>query len=428
MKKRPIKYRLGLDVGTNSLGWCVLELNKDEEPFRIESAGARIFSEGREDKTKSTLKATRREKRSARRRRDRFKQRQKFLLSELEKFKLFPKDEKEREDLQKLNPLELRAKALREKIAPYEIGRAFFHINQRRGFQSNRKDKSEEVTSGKVNNSFLELLKKMELMEEGLSDEEYKKLSKKEDKKKHREQKFASKEKAMEDLKNNPEFSFGSFLWKQHKNEPPIPTRARPNSETNLYDFYPIRELYKDEFWKICKAQEKYHKSLLSESVCERIYQVIFTQRPLKPQTVGKCAYLSKEDRAFKAMPSFQRYRIYQEVNNLEWSISRKKSKLRDFPEARDAIIELLEKPTTQKGNVTFGNMKKVLKKYFEELGNPIGEINFNYETPKRNGFDGNLTSNVMSNEDCLGEEWHSWNLKKQDEFIEKIIDNKKKG
>ena len=62
-------YRLGLDVGTNSLGWAVVGLS-DDAPSSVIATGVLIFAEGRDAKTKSTLKATRTDKRSARRRRD----------------------------------------------------------------------------------------------------------------------------------------------------------------------------------------------------------------------------------------------------------------------------------------------------------------------------------------------------------------------
>ena len=38
-----MKTRLGLDIGTNSIGWCLLELDENNEPFRIENTGARNF-------------------------------------------------------------------------------------------------------------------------------------------------------------------------------------------------------------------------------------------------------------------------------------------------------------------------------------------------------------------------------------------------
>jgi len=75
--------RLGLDLGTNSIGWCLLDLDKYGDPVSIFRSGVRIFNDGRDPKSLGSLKATRREARSARRRRDRFIQRQKHLLNEL---------------------------------------------------------------------------------------------------------------------------------------------------------------------------------------------------------------------------------------------------------------------------------------------------------------------------------------------------------
>ena len=67
--------RLGLDLGTNSIGWCLLDLDKYGDHVSIFRSGVRIFNDGRDPKSLGSLKATRREARSARRRRDRFIQR-----------------------------------------------------------------------------------------------------------------------------------------------------------------------------------------------------------------------------------------------------------------------------------------------------------------------------------------------------------------
>ena len=122
-------------------------LDSNGEPHGIVATGSRIFSDGRDDKSKTTLKADRRDARSARRRRDRFKQRQTFLLDILTKADLFPSDKQEREALRKLDPLKLRASALTEKLERHHIGRALFHLNQRRGFKSNRKPKHTQPVS-----------------------------------------------------------------------------------------------------------------------------------------------------------------------------------------------------------------------------------------------------------------------------------------
>ena len=414
-----MKYRLGLDVGTNSLGWSVLELNESDEPCRVEAAGSRIFSDGRNPKSKATLTATRREARSARRRRDRFKQRQTFLLAEITKAGLFPEDQHERKQLQMLNPLELRARALKEALPLHHIGRALFHLNKRRGFKSNRKDRSEEKVSGKISKSSRALLEVMGLIETQLSDEDYKALSR-EEKKAARQKEAGARRDALAKLNEQSELTYGAFLWQRQVDGKQ--TRARPSGEADkLYDVYPTRELYEDEFFKIWAAQALHH----SQMTCEwrdRIHHVIFTQRPLRSPERGQCTYLPSKKRTFRSMPSFQLYRIYQEVNNLEWTTTEGKNRLADFPTVRDEIISLLEKPTNKNATVTFNKMKNVVKKH----GLSTGEVVFNFETAKRKGFDGNQTSNVMQHDDYVGPTWHDWSLDKQDRFIETILDDSK--
>jgi len=62
-----IKYRLALDMGANSLGWCIYRLNDNEEPDAIKRLGSRIFSDGRDPKTLASKAADRRAARQMRR-------------------------------------------------------------------------------------------------------------------------------------------------------------------------------------------------------------------------------------------------------------------------------------------------------------------------------------------------------------------------
>lgn len=219
-------------------------------------------------------------------------------------------------------------------------------------------------------------------------------------------------------MAENNQATFGLFLW--NRQQKGLPTRARPASDSKLYDVYPDRQLLEDEFHKIWASQSKYHLEALTKIACEKIRKAIFYQRPLKIPERGRCAYLTEETRAFRAMPTSQQYRIYQEVNNLEWATSDGKNFLNEHREARDRIIELLEAPKNKKGNVSFRDMKNCLKKL--ELAE--GNFRLNFETPKRRGFYGNLTSHVMQHEDCVGQVWHAWPLGKQDEFVAIILDN----
>ena len=152
--------RLALDIGTNSIGWAVYQLDKNKKPCSIIKTGVRIFSSGRNDKDDTTLNATRRQKRLERRQRDRKLQRKNYLLHLLEKHKLFPKDKPSAKELQKLNPYKLRAKGLDEKLEVYHFGRALFHLSQRRGFKSNRKS-SNDNESGVINRAITAVEKLM---------------------------------------------------------------------------------------------------------------------------------------------------------------------------------------------------------------------------------------------------------------------------
>ena len=418
-----MKHRLGLDIGTNSLGWCVLELNDENEPIKIVASGVRIFSDGRENKSKATLKASRREARSARKQRDRFIQRRTFLLDELTKHGLFPENINERIALKNLNPLQLRATALTEELPLYHFGRALLHLNQRRGFKSNRKDTSEDNLSGKISRSARNLLEQMELIDPESSEIDSSNLSKSE-KKQARQQEAQAKNHAIELLKQKTDLTYGSFLWNRQKDG--LTTRARPQSDGKLYDIYPTRELIQDEFEKMWKVQARFHPNVLTDSVRKRFFETIFFQRNLKPQPLGKCSYFPKENRTYRAMPSFQRFRIYQEVNNLEWSSSRVREKIICHRVARDTAIEMLERPS-KKGKPTYSNATVsfyALRTQLKNMNVMDSDCNFNFESKSRKGFDGNQTTKIMQHEDYVGQQWNSWSLEKQDEFISIILDD----
>lgn len=104
--------------------------------------GVRIFSDSRDPKTKTSLAVARREARLMRRRRDRFLARRKSLLHFLKTKGLLPENQAERDFIFAQNPYALRTKALDEKLTHAELGRVLFHLNQRRGFKSNRREET----------------------------------------------------------------------------------------------------------------------------------------------------------------------------------------------------------------------------------------------------------------------------------------------
>ena len=263
--------RLGLDLGTNSIGWCLLELKEKDEPCSIFRTGVRIFSDGRDPQSLTSLKANRREARSARRRRDRFLLRQKYLMNELIRSKLMPEDTSERKAMIFHDPYAIRKKALDEKVDPYEIGRAIFHMNQRRGFKSNRKSGDNEAGVVKQSIAALEI----SLME-----------------KKAR--------------------TIGEFLADRHSQRQPVRAPRLGTKTSDLYELYPDRSMLENEFDILWGKQAEFNSAVFTQDKKHKLKDIIFHQRKLKPQEVGRCTFLPEEPRISKAMPSFQRFRIYR--------------------------------------------------------------------------------------------------------------------
>jgi CRISPR-associated endonuclease Csn1 len=157
------KHIIGLDIGTNSLGWCLLKEFEDGT-IELTKSGVHIFPIGtivddvsNKEKTKNEQ---RRAYRGASRMRYRFKLRRKNLKESLDSLgmlpdysKLFkPNSKSEKKKLpnylrgQSFELYKLRADAINPeiKIPLEEIGRIFMLLNKYRGFKSNSKNISDK--------------------------------------------------------------------------------------------------------------------------------------------------------------------------------------------------------------------------------------------------------------------------------------------
>ena len=137
------KQILGLDIGSNSIGWALLN-EENDKPSKITAIGSRIFSKAVEDKTPTPKNEARRNARLARRVIQRRSRRKSRMLNYLVKLKLLPPELQDHSQPEIIlndlgDPYSLRVKALDQKVSEYEIGRIFLHLVQRRGFLSNRK-------------------------------------------------------------------------------------------------------------------------------------------------------------------------------------------------------------------------------------------------------------------------------------------------
>lgn len=260
-EKNKLKYRLGLDLGTNSIGWCMLRLNNDNEPVAVIKSGVRIFHDGRTEKTKEPLAVARRNARGIRKNLDRKISRRNHLLNKLIKYCLLPSNENDRKVLSILNPYEIRSKAVNEKIALFELGRALMHLSKRRGFKSNRKVDKED-SSGKIKPAIEKLKNKME---------------------------------------ENHKKTVGEYLYFLLQNGSSVRARLGKIDGKEGYEIYLDRALVEEEYNLIMQEQSKYYKEL-TDNVINEIFNIIFYQRPLKPQKVGKCSLETTEIKLKKLM------------------------------------------------------------------------------------------------------------------------------
>ena len=148
-----MKKILGLDLGTNSIGWAVVnEAETSEENSSIVKLGVRVnpltvdelsnFEKGKS----ITTNADRTLKRSMRRNLQRYKLRRENLI-ELLKEKGFIDDDtilSENGNKTTFETCRLRAKAATEEILLKEFARVLLMINKKRGYKSSRKAKSTE--------------------------------------------------------------------------------------------------------------------------------------------------------------------------------------------------------------------------------------------------------------------------------------------
>ncbi len=360
-----MRWRLGADLGTNSLGWAVIELDENDRPIGIVTAGSRIFSDGRDPKSGASLAFDRRAARAMRRRRDRFKQRQAALLKHLTEAGFFPAGEAERKALERLDPFELRARALREKLQLFHVGRALFHINQRRGFKSNRKaDRGKNDESGKIRVGVARL---------------------------HEAMRDAGAE------------TFGDYLHglRAASTDPNaiagVRTRLRPETGEGArgdgYDFYPDRQMLEEEFNLIWQRQATHHPQTLTPENEKRFFEIIFHQRPLKEPKIGLCTLTGNEPRLAKAHPLFQRRRLLEEVNALR-IVTAGANPAPLTPEQRDVLFLKLK----DKKAVLFASLRKELKL------DP--DARFNKESENRKDLKGDEVAAELGAKTRFGTRW----------------------
>lgn len=287
---------LGIDTGTNSHGWAIVEKQADE--YHLLDKGVDIFQEGvlKTEKGKEYSKAAERTAHKAARVRNyRIKLRKIRLLRilsdahlcpplskvELSAWRLkkeYPKNElfmqwQSTEDESEKTPYAYRHKCLHESLDfssitdRHILGRAFYHMIQRRGFLSNRKDQSGDDT-GMVKESISNLTQEM----------------------------------------HNAGYEYlGDYFYSLY------------NKGEKIRNHYTARnEHYLAEYKAICEKQEL--DKNLGHEVVHQIEKAIFYQRPLKSQKgqVGKCVFEKNKTRCASSHPMYEEFRMLSFINNIK--------------------------------------------------------------------------------------------------------------
>jgi CRISPR-associated endonuclease Csn1 len=384
---RDDNVQFAFDIGTNSIGWTVFALTWRGEPYRLIDAGVRIYSDGREPKSGTSLAEGRRVARGMARRRDRYKRRRRAVLNTLAEYGLMPNTVEARRALVAetndrkageiaANVYALRARALDEKLPLHHLGRALFHLNQRRGFKSNRKTDRRDNDQGKI---------------------------------------AAGISRLGEAIAAEGARTLGEFLHMQRSSGRWV--RVRPSriavgggKEEEGYGFYPERSFLEAEFDWIWNAQAPYYPDILTEARREHLKLVMFFQRPLKRPIVGRCSFNPEEERLPKAHPLFQEFRLLKEINELEL-VHRDQHHEKLTPDQRDALLTQLK----SQRSAAFSALRKTIKA-------PFG-ARFNKETEARDKLKGDEVAAEMSHKGRFGQDWFSKPLDERWAVIDKLID-----
>lgn len=283
---------LGLDLGTNSIGWAIVQRNEDET-YELLDKGVNVFQSG-VAMGKSGEKPMVEDRTNARAlRRTYFRRRLRKIellkvlveykmcpylspkdLSDWKHFKKYPMYEdflewQKTDDIDGKNPYYDRYVCLTKKldlavkVNRYQLGRALYHLAQRRGFLSNRKETTKE-SDGVVKAGIKSL-------SEAINEADCKYL--------------------------------GEFFYKLYEKGEKI-----RGTYTHRTDHY------KAEFDAICQKQE------LTSDLKAKLERAIFYQRPLKSQKgqVGKCTFEKSKPRCPISHPRYEEFRMWSFINNIK--------------------------------------------------------------------------------------------------------------
>jgi CRISPR-associated endonuclease Csn1 len=482
---------LGLDLGTNSIGWAIVE--KDNSDFSLIDKGVRIFSEGvkSEKGVESSRAAERTGFRSARKIKFRRKLRKYETLKVLSNNNMCPLSIEEVEEWRKsgfkkyplnpeflkwlrtdednnVNPYFFRDIASKKKVELYELGRALYHIAQRRGFLSNRLDQSAdgiiEQHAPNIENKIEEIQNCTDLkieIDEYFGDLDI--LEKNAKDLDEGEKKLKSLYNAIDKIIKSNGSDFEKVkselvarlnrkedqgVVKQRIGE--ISQAMKEGSFTTLGQYFfslynkgKIRnqytareEHYLIEFEIICNAQN-IEGIIIEEKLPEKrytglakdLYKAIFFQRPLKSQKglIGKCSLEKSKTRCAVSHPNYEEYRMWTYINTIKIKTPSDET-LRFL--TNEEKLKIIPKFLRKKDNFNFDDLAKELipggSKYEFFKSSNAKAVNYLFNYNAKDSVSGCVVSASLKN--VLGEGWqtkiYSYQTKNsKGELVERNVD-----
>ena len=391
-------YTLGLDLGSGSLGWALIALDDAGQPTGLLRAGVRVFEPGVEGSTlqieqgKDQSKAVeRRTERLHRRQLRRRAARHRELFELLQAHSLLPpgkeapgSSSKARHAL--FNALDqqlqarfhpsaageetgsfaqlplyvLRKAGLDEKLEPYEFGRVLYHLMQRRGFKSNRREFARNVVKEK----------ELGAVKAGISQ-------------------------LQQEMEQANARTLGEYFSMLDPHKQKIRRR------------WTARAMYEHEFELLWQTQAFYCPEVLTPELRAQIATLLFFQRPIAAQRhlIGKCDLEPARRRASWATLEAQRFRILQELNDLKLILPGNPEAQPLMPEQRATLYTILD----EQGDQTFAAIRK-------HLG-LVKTVQFNLERGEEKRLRGNRTNTAMK--EVFGDRWAVFSEEDRNKIVE---------
>ncbi len=349
---------LGLDIGIASIGWAIINYDKENNTQnKIIKSGVRIFTQAENPKDGKSLAEPRRLARGARRTLKRKRQRMKAIKKLLmDTLLLAHKDlfigdidetiysKKERTDIWKI-----RSEVIKRALNTEEFARVLTHIAKRRGYKSNRKVEEKGDSEGK---------------------------------------------KVLGAIENNQNLltkygTIGQAIYETTKD-----TGIRRNKKDD-YLHSVSREMLLDEVNKIFEKQQLFQNTLATDKLKEDYISIAFSQRDFASVDgmVGKCTFEKNEPRAAKRTYSAEEFVTLTKLINTKVVLEdgSERGLTKDELEKIILLCKQSEKPSYIKIKEAIGLEKKSAFKNIEdyEIDKETGEFSEKKRTKFVSAFKG---------------------------------------